>query len=98
MSKNAEMASKPVLEVEPKTNRPTPANHLRDPLMTVKETAVYLRVSKSFLDKARLTGEGRHFRASAARSSIASRSSTPGFSGGRSPQPASTTSNSGGFS
>jgi excisionase family DNA binding protein len=38
-----------------------PVNSLRDPLMTVKETAVYLRVSKSFLDKARLTGDGPGF-------------------------------------
>ena len=96
MSKNAEMASKPVLEVEPKTNRPTPANHLRDPLMTVKETAVYLRVSKSFLDKARLTGDGPAFlrigRKILYRRSVV----TPGFYGGKSPQPASTPSNSGG--
>jgi len=32
-----------------------------DPLMTVKETATYLRVSKSYLDKARLTGHGPPF-------------------------------------
>jgi excisionase family DNA binding protein len=47
-------------EKEPKNRTATPA-HARDPLMTVKETAVYLRVSKSFLDKARLTGEGPVF-------------------------------------
>ena len=41
--------------------RPTPVNSPRDPLMTVKETAAYLCVSKSFLDKARLTGDGPAF-------------------------------------
>ena len=41
--------------------QPTPVNSPRDPLMTVKQTAAYLCVSKSFLDKARLTGEGPGF-------------------------------------
>jgi predicted DNA-binding transcriptional regulator AlpA len=34
---------------------------LRDRLMTVVETAAYLRVSKSYLDKARLSGDGPRF-------------------------------------
>jgi excisionase family DNA binding protein len=43
------------------TARPGLTPHARDSLMTVKETANYLRVSKSFLDKARLSGEGPAF-------------------------------------
>jgi excisionase family DNA binding protein len=42
-------------------NSPTSPASSDDPLMTVKETAAYLRVSKSFLDKARLYGEGPPF-------------------------------------
>jgi excisionase family DNA binding protein len=45
-------------DTEAKTKAAMPAHTARDPLMTVKEAAAYLRVSKSYLDKARLTGEG----------------------------------------
>jgi excisionase family DNA binding protein len=42
-------------------NSPVSPSSADDPLMTVKEAADYLRVSKSFLDKARLCGEGPPF-------------------------------------
>jgi excisionase family DNA binding protein len=47
-------------EGEPK-NRPSSGSSVRDPLMTVKEAAIYLRLSKSFLDKSRLAGNGPPF-------------------------------------
>jgi excisionase family DNA binding protein len=42
-------------------DRGTFTHNSRDPLMTVKELAVYLHCSKSFLDKARLAGDGPAF-------------------------------------
>jgi excisionase family DNA binding protein len=60
MSKVWEQTAKPPSGPEEKRQF-AQAHQVRDPLMVVKETAAYLRVSKSYLDKRRLTGDGPAF-------------------------------------